>query len=53
MIEVLKGPFQGLIANVLEDNTRFRLIIEIESLGSGFVINVPKSYVQKRIKKRA
>ena len=53
LIEVLKGPFQGLIANVLEDNTRFRLIIEIESLGSGFVINVPKSYVKKRIEKRA
>jgi len=53
LIEVLSGPFEGRIANVLLDKSKFRLIIEIESLGSGFEIDVPKSFVKKRIKQSA
>lgn len=47
MVKVLRGPFQGLIANIMKTASSFRLVVEIESLGSGFVVNVPKSYVQK------
>ena len=53
LVEVCNGPFNGLIAHVLQDKSKFRLIVEIESLGSGFEVNVPKSFVQKRSEKRA
>ena len=51
LVNVVRGPFQGLIANVMTTSSNFRLIVEIESLGSGFVVNVPKSYVEKCTKK--
>jgi len=46
LVKVCKGPFEGLTANILKHPTNFRLVIEIESLGSGFIINVPKSFIQ-------
>ena len=48
VVQVVRGPFQGLIANVMKTASSFRLVVEIESLGSGFVVNVPRSYVEKR-----
>jgi len=50
LVQVVKGPFQGLVANVMTSTSTYRLVVEIESMGSGFVVNVPKSYVEKWIK---
>ena len=46
-VEVIRGPFQGLIATSLEVNRTHKLIVEIESLEQRFVVHIPKSFVQK------
>ncbi|MBM3452078.1 MAG: UpxY family transcription antiterminator [Bacteroidetes bacterium] len=46
-VEVIRGPFQGLIATSLEVDRKHRLIVEIECLEQRFVVNVPKSNVRK------
>jgi transcription antitermination factor NusG len=47
LVEVIKGPFQGLIATSIEVNRNHKLIVEIESLGQKFVVHVSKSFVRK------
>jgi len=47
LVEVIKGPFQGLIATSIEVNRNHKLIVEIESLGQKFVVHVSKSFVKK------
>jgi len=47
LVEVVKGPFQGLIATSVEVNRSHKLIVEIESLGQRFTVHVPKSFVRK------
>jgi transcription antitermination factor NusG len=49
LVEVVKGPFQGLIATSIEVNRNHKLIVEIESLGQKFVVHVSKSFVKKLI----
>jgi transcriptional antiterminator RfaH len=46
-VEVIRGPFQGLIATSLEVSRTHKLIVEIESLEQRFVVHVPKNYVRK------
>ena len=46
-VEVIRGPFQGLIATSLEVNRTHKLIVEIESLEQSFVVHIPKSFVRK------
>lgn len=46
-VEVVRGPFKGVIATAITESSSFRLIVEIKSLGTGFTVNVPKSYVRK------
>jgi transcription antitermination factor NusG len=46
-VEVMRGPFKGIIATALTEAGSFRLVVEIQSLGTGFTVNVPKSYVRK------
>lgn len=46
-VEVIRGPFQGLIATSLEVNRTHKLIVEIESLEQRFVVHIPKSFVRK------
>jgi transcription antitermination factor NusG len=46
-VEVIRGPFQGLIATSLEVNRTHKLIVEIESIEQRFVVHVPKSFVRK------
>jgi transcription antitermination factor NusG len=53
LVQVIRGPFEGLIANVMTASSNFRLVVAVESLGSGFVVNVPKSYVAKWTKKNS
>lgn len=47
VVEVVKGPFKGIIATSIMESTSYRLIVEIKSLGTGFTVNVPRSYVRK------
>jgi len=46
-VEVIRGPFQGLIATSLEVSRTQKLIVEIESIEQRFVVHVPKTYVRK------
>jgi transcription antitermination factor NusG len=47
MVEVIHGPFQGMQAYAIQMQNNIRLIIEIKSMGIGFSVNVPKSYVKR------
>lgn len=46
-VQVIRGSFQGMIGTAIETEKRFRLLIDIQSLGTGFVVNVPKNCVRK------
>ena len=46
-VQVTSGSFQGLIATAVNTDNKFRVVVELESMGTGFVVNVPKSYVRK------
>jgi len=46
-VQVTRGPFQGLIATAINTGQKFRVVVELESLGTSFSVNVPKSYVRK------
>ena len=46
-VRVTRGPFQGLIATAVQTDQKFRIVVELESLGTGFFVNIPKSYVRK------
>lgn len=46
-VEVIRGPFQGLIAKSVEINRTHNLIVEIEGIGQRFIVHVPKSFVKK------
>jgi transcriptional antiterminator RfaH len=46
-VEVIRGPFQGLIATSIEINRTHKLIVEIEGLGQRFTVHVPRSFVKK------
>ena len=47
-VEVIKGPFTGLIGQSLSIQGKHRIIIEIEALGSRMAVNVPLGFVRKR-----
>ncbi len=46
-VEVIRGPFQGLIATSIEIDRTHKLIVEIEGLEQKFIVHVPKSFVKK------
>jgi transcriptional antiterminator RfaH len=46
-VEVIRGPFQGLIATSIEIDRSHKLIVEIEGMDQKFIVHVPRSYVQK------
>jgi transcription antitermination factor NusG len=46
-VEVIRGPFQGLIATSIEIDRSHKLIVEIEGLEQKFIVHVPRSYVEK------
>jgi transcription antitermination factor NusG len=46
-VEVIRGPFQGLIATSIEIDRTHKLIVEIEGLEQKFIVHVPRSYVEK------
>ncbi len=45
-IEVLRGPFKGIIGTAVQGLNTLRVKIEIRHLGVAFGINVPKSFVK-------
>lgn len=46
-VEVIRGPFQGLIATSIEIDRTHKLIVEIEGIEQKFIVHVPRTYVQK------
>jgi transcription antitermination factor NusG len=46
-VEVIRGPFLGLIATSIEADRSHKLIVEIEGMEQKFVVHVPKSFVRK------
>ncbi len=47
-VEVIKGPFKGLIAQSVCIQGKHRIIVEIESMGSLMAVNVPLTFVKKK-----
>lgn len=50
-VEVINGPFMGLIATCLKEGKNHRVIVNIDALGSCFNVNIPMSFLRK-IKKK-
>lgn len=50
-VEVINGPFMGLIATCMREGKNHRVVVKIDSLGSCFNINIPLSFLRK-IEKR-
>ena len=46
VVEVVNGPFKGIIGSTQQVLNNLRIRIEIENLGVAFSINVPKSFVK-------
>lgn len=47
-VEVIKGPFSGLIARTLQMKGKYRIAAIIESMGFAFSADIPLSFVRKR-----
>lgn len=47
LVEVIRGPFKGLTATSVTKNGKHRVVVNIESLGNNFVVNVPRSFLKK------
>ena len=47
-VEVIKGPFTGLIGQSVSVQGKHRIIVEIEAMGSRMEVNVPLTFVVKR-----
>ncbi|MGB5321957.1 UpxY family transcription antiterminator [Lutimonas sp.] len=50
-VEVINGPFMGLIATCLREGQNHRVVVKIDSLGSCFNVNIPLSFLRKIEKK--
>lgn len=50
-VEVTNGPFMGLIAVCEKTSSSHRVVVKIDSLGSGFNVNIPLSFLRKIEKK--
>jgi transcriptional antiterminator RfaH len=46
-VEVIRGPFQGLIATSIEIDRTHKVIVEIEGMEQKFIVHVPRSFVKK------
>lgn len=46
-VEVINGPFMGLIATCINDGKNHRVVVKIDSLGSCFNVNIPLSFLRK------
>ena len=50
-VEVTNGPFMGLIATCVNEGKNHRVVVNIDSLGSSFNVNIPLSFLRKIQKK--
>ena len=50
-VEVVNGPFMGLIATCVNEGKNHRVVVNIDSLGSSFNVNIPLSFLRKIEKK--
>jgi len=50
-VEVVNGPFMGLIATCIKEGSNHRIVVKIESLGNCFSVNIPMSFLRKINKK--
>ena len=46
-VEVINGPFMGLIATCIREGKNHRVVVKIDSLGSCFNVNIPLSFLRK------
>lgn len=46
-VEVVNGPFMGLIATCVKQGNNHRVVVKIDSLGSCFNVNIPLSFLRK------
>ncbi len=46
-VEVINGPFMGLIATCLKEGNNHRVVVKIDALGSCFNVNIPLSFLRK------
>ncbi|MES2590530.1 MAG: UpxY family transcription antiterminator [Bacteroidota bacterium] len=51
-VEVIKGPFIGLIAKSVCIQGKHRILVEIEAMGSRLEVNVPIEFVMKKKDKK-
>lgn len=49
-VEVINGPFMGLIATCIKQGNNHRVVVKIDALGSCFNVNIPLSFLRKIIK---
>ena len=47
-VEVVKGPFIGLVAESVYIQGKHRIIVAIEAMGSILEVNIPLSFIKKR-----
>lgn len=45
-VEVVNGPFMGLIATCLKEGSNHRVVVKIDSMGSCFNVNIPLSFLK-------
>ena len=46
-VEVTNGPFMGLIATCVNEGKNHRVVVNIDSMGSSFNVNIPLSFLRK------
>ena len=51
-VEVINGPFMGLIASCIKEGKNHRVIVKIDALGNCFNVNIPLSFLRKIDKKK-
>lgn len=51
-VEVINGPFMGLIATCIREGHKHRVMVKIDSLGSCFNVDIPLSFLRKIEKKQ-
>lgn len=45
-VEIISGPFAGYFAKAVEELNNYRILIEINSLGLGYLVDVPKNKIR-------
>lgn len=45
-VEVIKGPFKGLIAVSVKINGKNRILVKIELLNAEYILNIPRSFIR-------